>query len=469
MAAGLFVAGPLDPDDAFEGAARMNYERLKEEVFDVWAIELDSPELSPRRRSLTIAQLQCMALAGSEEVLKSVCLGLVYTLLTADWCSPCDHGVRYMELIGLLRTLDDHAVLVRSLVVLAHRWQRLRDAYQPRVLAIVDDMLESFWPDAELVLLALQRAAYPGAASASAGKLLPRLAAAMLPRARRLAGAGKRAGALTFLWALRWVAALRRPSSLELEDAAPSLRADLLRLVAELYAGDCAKVLEGAGPALLWALLHCRDEPETAHVWQRASQDLDVLQQDIPQACLDHFLSEEERTCLGFIVDNAAAETNGGLHAEWFLERFHGVSRSRGREHVASDTHLADVTLCALSLAEQRHTGVRQQAFWTRLWVAACASAPVGAGEARFAFLFAARRQGYGREAFAEMLQRMGSSVISGSSEFPNAAKELEALPTLARILLPESEEKDLLEQSEAASTVRPAASAASTAVGSIA
>lgn len=399
----LFRRRPLDPPDRLEEAARLHFQQLQEQVFEKLQIDVGgSDPNAPHGWAFTLIHL--IAAAGPEK-LKSVCFGLIYALLAQDWERAVVAG--YWDYFALLRTLDDHSVAVRTLLALAQRFHMLHALCQQRVLTTLGDMAEAFWPQAELVFLALQREVHPGDARPTSAGLLESLLHVALTQTRWLVQDGETTR-LTFLWAMRWASALRgRPPSLEFEDAGPRLRKEAMSLVELLW--DTARApLVDAGPALLWALMHCREEPAVREVWCRAAQDENFWDEAVPQDCLDHLVSTEEQEQLAFLVRGVAAERQRAEYFQWFAGRHLGVGPAQGP--AKSDAHLADIVQWALCAAEGSEH-MPWPGLWAQLLALAGRSAGQTEGQAHLAFLFAARRPGYGRAVLRELLAGSGDGV----------------------------------------------------------
>ncbi|CAK0838381.1 unnamed protein product, partial [Prorocentrum cordatum] len=296
----LFRARPLEPPDSVEEAGKAHFQELRRRVFDRLRIDPAGPDPNALHGH-ALAQLHWLAASGPEAQ-KSVCLGLTYALLAEDWDRALGPG--YWDYLGLLRATDDHCVLIRTLLAVARRALQLRAACWERLLALLGDIAEARWPDAELVLLALQREVRPGDGRAGAARALSdllRLTASHVDWVAASDVAARRSA----VWALRWAGALQEAGSGCGGPAEACGQA--LELFAGLWAKASEPVLRG-GPALLWSLLpHIPTAGGApAEAWRRAvgrCRGAPGPGEEAPwRECLDHLLPSDEREQLDFLL-----------------------------------------------------------------------------------------------------------------------------------------------------------------------
>eukprot|EP00927_Polykrikos_kofoidii_P054077 TRINITY_DN48560_c0_g1_i1.p1 TRINITY_DN48560_c0_g1~~TRINITY_DN48560_c0_g1_i1.p1 ORF type:complete len:488 (-),score=76.91 TRINITY_DN48560_c0_g1_i1:60-1523(-) len=485
VAVTLFYRRPLDRPDAFESVAQRNLGCLQGvggslgeafqcrsedsdfvcdagNSFGAWRI-IDSETGDIQLSDQAVLDLHDFALKD-EEAPKSICFGIMYWLLAVEtgigssWfhqqlppqLAPKDHGRGIgnrgarQTCLALVRTFDDHSIAVRTMLAVGTRWSELRELCRVRFLAVLGDMADCFWTDSELIMLALQKEAHPGVGDAALVLLVRALVDFTLRRTGWLAGSvGHHACALTFLWAVRWIAALHerhRPPSYQVEVVSADLRRDFKRLAQTLFESGRARIVQDLGQSLPWGFLHCRCEPDFFEVWRIVSEELDV--NSVPLSCLEHLISTGERRSLGFIVNEAATERNDCLHFQWFAQRHLGMGSDKGGPP-ASDAHLADIILCALRLAETS-AAPPQHGLWSRLWaVAAHGARTPGGGDACLAFLLAAVQPGYGRRALASaLLDAKARGELDVQIQVDDLAKVMQAQTAaeLMRTVLQEAE-----------------------------
>jgi len=367
----------------------MHFHALQEEVFSRLNIDLGSadPNLP---HGMAISHLHWLAAAGSERQ-KSVCLGITFALLSIDWDKNPTSG--YWDYMVLLRTLDVDEVAVRTLAALVRRCESLNVSCRVRLVERLGDMAESRWPNAEAVFLCLQREVHPGALWPGFLSILSSLMCCAL-RCTSWLAVDDKAVRLSFIWALRWIRALKGPATaghiegVTIED----VRRTALELAVALWRQSPSRILK-AGPAVAWALMHCRNEVGLEDACQQASGL--ALSPELAQECLDHLLASDEQEHLAFLL---AVERHEERYFEWFMIRYLKTTvlgNTSGGTTLGSSTHLADVTLCALTAAEG--AGCPRPRLWSRFW-------ELAGWESRLAFLFAARNPGYGRVVLTSVL-----------------------------------------------------------------
>eukprot|EP00933_Yihiella_yeosuensis_P064608 TRINITY_DN6804_c1_g1_i1.p1 TRINITY_DN6804_c1_g1~~TRINITY_DN6804_c1_g1_i1.p1 ORF type:complete len:317 (+),score=58.83 TRINITY_DN6804_c1_g1_i1:96-953(+) len=275
-------------------------------------------------------------------------------------------------------------------------------------------MAAARWPKSELVLLSLQRVAWPGNLKVPSDdygvELLKSLLELILAQPDWVA-ADDQTARLTMLWALRWSSALVQE---RVPEAVARLRSHVLQIVDHLWQSASQQV-SSAGVALHWALMKGGDE------FNRMRHQLSASSaQVICQASLAHLLGHDECDQLLFILK--AKECQQEKLCSWFAKRHLSF---KGPGYVG---HLADMILWGLAAAQEAK--LTTPSVWRWFWRLASEDR-----QAQMDFIWMAKESLYARDVLRQVFAaQLGEGVLT-DAQILHSLQARQADPSLVAAL----------------------------------